>query len=129
MTLESNTLIFATALLLALAINHYLGEPPVRWPRRIGYSADVRAWLAESLHMLNEWKVRQITRLQNLGWHCLSSDTTSFGLPGHVRVSVQPPQAQDALQVALHAINNLCSEAARGGSALASPSSIMLKDH
>lgn len=25
-------------------------------------------------------------------------DTASFGLPGHVRVSVQPPQAQDALQ-------------------------------
>ena len=24
-------------------------------------------------------------------------DTTSFGLPGHVRVSVQPPAAQDAL--------------------------------
>lgn len=27
-------------------------------------------------------------------------DTTSFGLPGHVRVSVQPPQAQDALHKA-----------------------------
>jgi histidinol-phosphate aminotransferase len=24
-------------------------------------------------------------------------DTTSFGLPGHVRISVQPPAAQDAL--------------------------------
>ena len=28
-------------------------------------------------------------------------DTASFGLPGHVRVSVQPPAAQDALQAAL----------------------------
>ena len=28
-------------------------------------------------------------------------DTTSFGLPGHVRLSVQPPVAQDALRVAL----------------------------
>ncbi|MEP6587472.1 MAG: aminotransferase class I/II-fold pyridoxal phosphate-dependent enzyme, partial [Polaromonas sp.] len=27
-------------------------------------------------------------------------DTASFGLPGHVRVSVQPPLAQDALRVA-----------------------------
>ena len=24
-------------------------------------------------------------------------DTTSFGLPGHVRISVQPPAVQDAL--------------------------------
>ena len=28
-------------------------------------------------------------------------DTASFGLPGHVRISVQPPAAQDALQAAL----------------------------
>ena len=28
-------------------------------------------------------------------------DATSFGLPGHVRLSVQPPQAQDALRQAL----------------------------
>jgi histidinol-phosphate aminotransferase len=27
-------------------------------------------------------------------------DTTSFGLPGQVRISVQPPAAQDALQQA-----------------------------
>ena len=36
-------------------------------------------------------------------------DTTSFGLPGHVRVSVQPPLAQDALKMAwttLDAIKN-----------------------
>jgi histidinol-phosphate aminotransferase len=28
-------------------------------------------------------------------------DATSFGLPGHVRLGVLPPDAQDALQVAL----------------------------
>jgi histidinol-phosphate aminotransferase len=31
-------------------------------------------------------------------------DATSFGLPGHVRVSVQPPVAQDALKMAWQAI-------------------------
>lgn len=31
-------------------------------------------------------------------------DATSFGLPGHVRVSVQPPQAQDALHNAWQAL-------------------------
>jgi histidinol-phosphate aminotransferase len=29
-------------------------------------------------------------------------DTTSFGLPGHVRISVQPPGVQDALAIAWH---------------------------
>jgi histidinol-phosphate aminotransferase len=28
-------------------------------------------------------------------------DTASFGLPGHVRLSVQAPEAQDALKIAL----------------------------
>ena len=32
-------------------------------------------------------------------------DATSFGLPGQVRLSVQPPAAQDALQQALQHIN------------------------
>jgi histidinol-phosphate aminotransferase len=32
-------------------------------------------------------------------------DTTSFGLPGQVRVSVQPPDAQDALRNAWQIIN------------------------
>jgi histidinol-phosphate aminotransferase len=32
-------------------------------------------------------------------------DATSFGLPGQVRLSVQPPAAQDALQLALQHIN------------------------
>jgi histidinol-phosphate aminotransferase len=83
----------------------------------------VQAWLAASLLTLTQWKTRQIALMQDLGWHCLPSDTpffcarpgagvnltrlraagiklrdaTSFGLPGHVRLSVQPPEAQDAL--------------------------------
>ena len=87
----------------------------------------VQAWLAESLQTLRVWKTQQITLLESLGWHCRPSDTnffcarpgqaldlnclraagiklrdaTSFGLPGQVRVSVQRPQAQDALAVAL----------------------------
>ena len=91
---------------------------------------EVQAWLAESLHLLRGWKTRQIALLQELGWDCLPSDTpffcarpaancdlarlraagiklrdaTSFGLPGHVRVSVQPPVAQEALKAALRAM-------------------------
>lgn len=34
-------------------------------------------------------------------------DTTSFGLPGHVRVSVQPPAAQDALHNAWQQLNKV----------------------
>ena len=87
----------------------------------------VQAWLAGSLHTLRDWKARQIKLLQALGWHCLPSeanffcarpapggdlallrgagiklrDTTSFGLPGHVRLGVLPPDAQEALLTAL----------------------------
>lgn len=89
-------------------------------------SAEVQAWLKHSLQTLQLWKVRQIALLESLGWTCLPSDTNffcarparpadldllraagiklrdtaSFGLPGHVRVSVQPPHAQAALAVA-----------------------------
>jgi histidinol-phosphate aminotransferase len=88
---------------------------------------EVQAWLTDSLHTLRDWKARQIAQLETLGWTCLPSDAnffcaqppqavdvnalreagiklrdaTSFGLPGHVRVGVLPPAAQDALQVAL----------------------------
>ena len=92
---------------------------------------EVQGWLTESLHTLRRWKAMQIEMLQALGWTCLPSDTnffcaqpahgaglaadldrlraagiklrdtTSFGLPGHVRLSVQPPVAQDALRAAL----------------------------
>jgi histidinol-phosphate aminotransferase len=84
---------------------------------------EVQTWLAESLLTLREWKARQITQLEAIGWTCLPSeanffcalppqaidvmalreagiklrDATSFGLPGHVRVGVLPPEAQDAL--------------------------------
>ena len=91
--------------------------------------SDVQAWLANSLATLRDWKARQISLCESLGWLCLPSDanffcarpalpqglslesaltrlrqqgiklrdTASFGLSGHVRVSVQPPATQDAL--------------------------------
>ena len=87
----------------------------------------VQAWLADSLGTLTLWKTRQIAILEGLGWTCLPSDanflcarpisndldadlkilrrggiklrdTTSFGLPGNVRLRVLPPAAQDALR-------------------------------
>lgn len=92
---------------------------------------EVQAWLQQSLATLREWKARQLTVCEALGWTCLPSnanyfcarpdvqgealtqalatlraqgiklrDATSFGLPGHVRLGVLAPQAQDALQQA-----------------------------
>ena len=87
----------------------------------------VQQWLTNSLQTLVHWKSRQVEMLQALGWHCWPSETpffcarpaqsldlprlradgiklrdaTSFGLPGYYRLSVQPPQAQDALAQAL----------------------------
>ena len=84
-------------------------------------------WLAQSRERLSRWKTRQLETLSSLGWHCLPSDanyfccqaphpidvaalrthgiklrdTHSFGLPGHWRLSVQPPQAQAVLRDAL----------------------------
>jgi histidinol-phosphate aminotransferase len=90
---------------------------------------EAQDWLVASLATLREWKTRQISVCESLGWQCLPSeanffcaqpalprglslqqalaalraqgiklrDTTSFGLPGHVRLGVQPPAAQDAL--------------------------------
>ncbi len=90
---------------------------------------EAQDWLAASLNTLREWKARQISVCESLGWKCLPSeanffcaqpalpaglslqqalaalraqgiklrDTTSFGLPGHVRLGVQPPAVQDAL--------------------------------
>ncbi len=89
--------------------------------------SEVQAWLAQSLHTLRAWKAMQTSLLKELGWTCLPSvanffcarppkaidlsavraagiklrDTTSFGLPGHVRLSVQPPAVQEALRVVL----------------------------
>ena len=94
---------------------------------------EVQGWVAESLHTLRRWKAMQIDMLQSLGWTCLPSDTnffcahpakgedlgtelsrlrtagiklrdtTSFGLPGLVRLGVQAPVAQNALKAALQA--------------------------
>jgi histidinol-phosphate aminotransferase len=89
----------------------------------------VQAWLAYSLATLREWKQRQIRCCEALGWQVTPSvanffcarpasddlaadlqrlrahgiklrDTTSFGLPGQVRLGVLAPPAQDALMAA-----------------------------
>lgn len=90
----------------------------------------VQRWLVHSLHALRDWKQRQRTLCLDLGWavHAGSlanyfcaqpacadlpaalaalrasgvklRDTTSFGLPGTVRMGVLAPQAQDALRAA-----------------------------
>lgn len=84
----------------------------------------VQQWLRDSRATLRAWKDRQLVLCRDLGWQPLASeanffvarvpgldaalpalrgrgiqlrDCASFGLPGHARVSVQPPAAQDAL--------------------------------
>ncbi|MEY4561329.1 MAG: hypothetical protein RLZZ618_606 [Pseudomonadota bacterium] len=85
--------------------------------------ADTQSWLAESLATLRDWKSRQVALCEGLGWTVQPSvtpffvargpdapalqrlrhqgvklrDTASLGLPGWVRLSVQPPEAQQAL--------------------------------
>ena len=93
-----------------------------------------RDWLRQSLVTLRDWKAAQLQMLQDMGWQCLPSDTNFFcavppagvelahglqalraqgiklrdaaslGLAGHVRISVQNPQAQQALARALAAL-------------------------
>ena len=93
--------------------------------------ADTQAWLQHSLETLRGWKDSQRALLHGLGWTVLPSDTpffcarppqgiavtalcatlrsrgiklrdaASFGLPGHVRLGVLPPAAQQALAEAL----------------------------
>jgi histidinol-phosphate aminotransferase len=89
---------------------------------------ETQAWLAQSREQLRGWKTQQLALLRCLGWVCLPSDsnylcvqapgplnvavlraqgiklrdTTSMGLPGHWRLSVQPPAAQAALAQVLH---------------------------
>jgi len=82
---------------------------------------DTQAWLAGTLATLRQWKIQQTALCEAMGWTVLPSlanffvcradidvvalrqrgiklrDCTSFGLPGHVRISVQPPAAQEAL--------------------------------
>ena len=95
---------------------------------------EARQWLAGSRGQLALWKQAQIALLDDAGWRCLASDanyfcarapqdfdevlgvarlresgiklreTTSLGLPGHWRLSVQPQQAQRALLSVLRAM-------------------------
>jgi len=89
----------------------------------------VQAWLARSRDTLRDWKARQIACCEALGWTVRPSvanffcarpagvdlpaalqrlraqgiklrDTTSFGLPGELRLGVLAPPAQDALMAA-----------------------------
>ncbi|POR11796.1 aminotransferase class I/II-fold pyridoxal phosphate-dependent enzyme [Diaphorobacter sp. LR2014-1] len=90
---------------------------------------DTQAWLAQSLATLREWKAAQLALCAALGWAVAPGslanfftacppvqdvgtflqwlrargvklrDCTSFGLPGHVRLGVLPPQSQRALEV------------------------------
>ena len=89
---------------------------------------EAQTWLSESLQTLRTWKAQQRALCESLGWHCLPSDANffcartdtpypqraaslradgiklrdcaSFGLPGHVRLGVLPPQSQEALRQA-----------------------------
>jgi len=92
------------------------------WP-----SDATQAWLADARHQLRGWTARQRKLLAGLGWQQRETcthfwlarppradmarrlrqrgirvrDAASFGLTGWVRVSAQPPAAQQALQQAL----------------------------
>jgi histidinol-phosphate aminotransferase len=93
--------------------------------------ADSQRWLKTSLQTLAGWKRRQVALLDGAGWTVQPShtpffcarppegvdavalcaalraqgiklrDATSFGLPGWVRLGTLPPEAQDALHIAL----------------------------
>lgn len=91
---------------------------------------DTQQWLASARTTLRDWTVAQRHLLSSFGWEQGSSctpfwlarpphdgllprlrqqgiklrDATSFGLPGWVRVSTQPPASQQALQEALKQI-------------------------
>lgn len=90
-------------------------------------SPTAQDWLAHSLQTLRDWKHQQLSLLDALGWTVLPGDanyfcaapprpldapalraagiklrdTTSFGLPGHWRLGVLPPEAQAALSTVL----------------------------
>ncbi|MDE2414420.1 MAG: aminotransferase class I/II-fold pyridoxal phosphate-dependent enzyme [Comamonadaceae bacterium] len=88
---------------------------------------DTQAWLADTLATLHDWKAAQLRLCADMGWAVLPGslanfftarplvddlpallqalrargiklrDCASFGLPGHVRLGVLAPQAQQAL--------------------------------
>ncbi len=88
---------------------------------------ETQAWLADCLPTLREWKRQQLASCAEFGWACGEGsvtpffvaqgvdaarlprlrergvklrDTTDMGLPGHVRLSVQSPTAQQGLRAA-----------------------------
>ncbi|AEG92736.1 aminotransferase class I/II-fold pyridoxal phosphate-dependent enzyme [Ramlibacter tataouinensis] len=89
----------------------------------------VQLWVLDSQHVLRRWKLQQQALCRDLGWRCEPSaanffvagplapgrlaalrqqgvklrDGSSFGLPGQVRLSVQPPASQAALRLAWRA--------------------------
>ncbi len=94
---------------------------------------DSQQWVKRSLATLREWKRQQLDVCRGLGWECAPSvtpfyvarwadapfadtlaglrmqgvklrDATLMGLPGWVRLSVQPPEAQQALAQAWRAV-------------------------
>lgn len=96
--------------------------------------SDTQDWLQASRAQLRNWRAEQIALLRSLDWTCETSDTPYFcarpprpldcdalrrqgiklrptddmGLPGHWRLSVQPPAAQAALRQALsHTFNHV----------------------
>lgn len=114
----------AVAQLEALAPSWPLGAHGVAMLRAWCDPA-VQQWLSQSLDTLRKWKRRQLALCESLGWECLPShtnffvaripgpsleqlrergiklrDCASFGMPGHARLSVQSPAAQDALKLA-----------------------------
>lgn len=122
---------YAIAPLNAQGLAQSLEQQAASWPLgahavsmlRCWTHKSTQQWLAQSLQTLRLWKTAQLAMLQR--WTCLPShanffcvkaafdplalraqgvklrDTASFGLPGHWRVSVQPPAAQAALLAAL----------------------------
>jgi histidinol-phosphate aminotransferase len=97
--------------------------------------AEARQWVAQSLQTLRTWKGAQAALCESMGWRvtpgeanffcaqapgpdCLAGlrsrgiklrDTTSFGLPGQVRMSVQPPASQQALRAAWHEFSGVAA--------------------
>lgn len=59
---------------------------------------ETQAWLAASLETLREWKARQISVCESLGWTCLPSETNFFCAQPVLPKSSDLPQALAALR-------------------------------